>query len=228
VQRDTKLFQIVAAVRRRKFDEWSRTQIETMGVANSETGGGCRLGGRPCLLAQVFPGAGSRAPDRGGELVAEVMGTGTLEARVKSTVSPKIAGRIEQLVADQGDLVQAGQLLFTLDDAELKQQVEIARANIASAEAALERLQADRAQMAAILEQAQNNHERVQKLVLRGRRHGRGSGQGDRGAERGSGRGGSGRGRAAGGPQAVDRAERNLDFRLAVLADTQVRLPSTA
>jgi HlyD family secretion protein len=37
-----------------------------------------------------------------GELVAEVMGTGTLEARVKSTVSPKIAGRIETLLVDQG------------------------------------------------------------------------------------------------------------------------------
>jgi len=60
-----------------------------------------------------------------GEIVAEVMGTGTLEARVKSTVSPKISGRIEKLLADQGDGVTAGQLLFTLDDAELKQQVEI-------------------------------------------------------------------------------------------------------
>ena len=102
-----------------------------------------------------------------GEIVAEVMGTGTLEARVKSTVSPKIAGRIEKLLADQGDQVKAGQLLFTLDDAELKQQVEIAQANIASAQAALDRLQADQAQTAAVLEQARQNNERVQKLVTR-------------------------------------------------------------
>jgi HlyD family secretion protein len=160
-----------------------------------------------------------------GELVAEVMGTGTLEARVKSTVSPKIAGRIEQLVADQGDLVQAGQLLFTLDDAELEQQAEIARANIASAEAALERLQADRAQMAAILEQAQNNHERVQKLVLRGAST---ADEVDKATETLSvAQAGVARAEAAllEGRKQLIAAERNLDFRLAVLADTQVNAP---
>jgi multidrug efflux pump subunit AcrA (membrane-fusion protein) len=100
-----------------------------------------------------------------GEIVVDVMGTGTLEARVKSTISPKIAGRIEKLPVDQGDRVKAGQLLFTLDDADLKQQVEIAQANIASSQAALDRLKADQAQSAAVLEQAQQNHDRIQKLV---------------------------------------------------------------
>lgn len=75
-----------------------------------------------------------------GEIVAEVMGTGTLEARVKSTISPEIAGRIESLLVDQGDKVKAGQTLFTLDDSDLAQQVEIAQANIASAQAAITRL----------------------------------------------------------------------------------------
>jgi len=100
-----------------------------------------------------------------GQIVAEVMGTGTLEARVKSTISPKIAGRIETLPADQGDDVKAGQPLFTLDDADLKQQVQIAEANIASAQAALERLKADQAQAAAVLEQSRRNHERIQRLL---------------------------------------------------------------
>ncbi len=100
-----------------------------------------------------------------GELVAEVMGTGTLEARVKSTISPKIAGRVHEILVDQGDQVREGQLLFTLDDAELKQQVEIARATLALWKASLDRLQADHDQAHAVLENAQNHFKRIQKLL---------------------------------------------------------------
>lgn len=49
-----------------------------------------------------------------GPIVAEVMGTGTLEARVKATVSPKISGRISRVLVDQGDNVTAGQLLLCI------------------------------------------------------------------------------------------------------------------
>lgn len=101
-----------------------------------------------------------------GELVSEVMGTGTLEARVKSTISPKIAGRIHEILVDQGDRVKAGQLLFTLDDAELKQQVEIAEATTALWKASLDRLQADHDQANAVLENAQKDYERIQKLLV--------------------------------------------------------------
>ncbi len=100
-----------------------------------------------------------------GELVAEVMGTGTLEARVKSTISPKIAGRIHEISADQGDQVQAGQLLFTLDDAELKQQVEIAQATIDGWNASLERLKADQGQAEAVVKLARLSFERTKDLV---------------------------------------------------------------
>ena len=160
-----------------------------------------------------------------GEIVAEVMGTGTLEARVKSTVSPKIAGRIEKLVADQGDRVTAGQLLFTLDDAELKQQVEIAQANIASAQAALDRLQADRTQTAAVLEQARQNHERVQKLVTRAVATAEESDKATEALH--VAQAGVARAEAAllEGRKQLITAEKNLDFRRAVLADTRVSAP---
>jgi RND family efflux transporter MFP subunit len=100
-----------------------------------------------------------------GEVVAEVMGTGTLEARVKSTISPKIAGRVREILVDQGDQVYAGQLLFTLDDADLLQQVEIAKATTVSLNASLDRLRADHNQSQAILENAQKDFERIQKLL---------------------------------------------------------------
>jgi RND family efflux transporter MFP subunit len=102
-----------------------------------------------------------------GEIVAEVMGTGTLEARVKSAVSPKIAGRIETLLVDEGDRVEAGQLLFSLDDADLRQQVEIAEANVASSLAAITRLETDQSRAQAVLEQAKRSHDRIQQLVVR-------------------------------------------------------------
>ena len=160
-----------------------------------------------------------------GEIVAEVMGTGTLEARVKSIVSPKIAGRIDKLLVDQGDRVTAGQLLFELDDAELKQQVEIAQANIASAQAALDRLQADRTQAAAVLEQARQNHERVQKLVARDAASAE---ERDKATEAlGVAQAGVARAEAAllEGRKQLIAAEKNLDYRHAVLADTQVKAP---
>lgn len=101
-------------------------------------------------------------------IVSEVMGTGTLEARVQTTISPKIAGRISQVLVDQGDGVKQHQLLVQLDDEELQQQVEIAKANLEAAEAALERLKADKARSVAVFDQAQTHHGRVQTLHQKG------------------------------------------------------------
>jgi len=101
-------------------------------------------------------------------IVAEVMGTGTLEARVSSTISPKIAGRISKVLVDQGDVVEQGKLLVRLDDEELQQQVEIAKANLEAAQAALERLKADKSRSVAVFAQAESHHGRVQSLHQKG------------------------------------------------------------
>ena len=73
-----------------------------------------------------------------GNLFAEVMGTGTLEARVKSTISSKISGRLQEILVVQGDKVVSGQLLFTLEDSDLRQQVEIAKATLVFWKASLD------------------------------------------------------------------------------------------
>jgi HlyD family secretion protein len=99
-----------------------------------------------------------------GPIVAEVMGTGTLEARVKASISPKISGRIARVLVDQGDRVATGQLLAMLDDAELRQQVEIAAAGVAVAEAALDRLKADKDRAVAVGQQADFDYERTRDL----------------------------------------------------------------
>ncbi|WP_437193367.1 efflux RND transporter periplasmic adaptor subunit [Planctomicrobium sp. SH527] len=101
-------------------------------------------------------------------IVSEVMGTGTLEARVSTTISPKIAGRISQVSVDQGDVVELGQVLVQLDDEELQQQVEIAKANLEAAEAALVRLKADKSRSVAVFDQAEKHHQRMQTLHQKG------------------------------------------------------------
>lgn len=99
-----------------------------------------------------------------GDIVAEVMGTGTLEAHFKSTISPRISGRIQEVSVDMGDMVTAGQLLVRLDDVDMKPQVAIAEASVVVAQAAIERLQSDRLQATAVLEQTTTDRERALRL----------------------------------------------------------------
>ncbi len=101
---------------------------------------------------------------RRGTIVTETMGTGTLEARVKATVSPKISGRVANVLVDEGDVANAGQPLVRLDDAELLQQVEIATASVAVAVAGLDRLSADKDRAVAVLHQASFDYKRTIKL----------------------------------------------------------------
>ena len=99
-----------------------------------------------------------------GEIVAEVMGTGTLEARVQTVVSTKIPGRILDMRVDQGDEVRAGQALLLLDDSEFRQQVEMARSALDAARATVERMQADAVRSQAILEQSRIEYRRRESL----------------------------------------------------------------
>ena len=97
--------------------------------------------------------------------VAEVMGTGTLEARVKTTISPRIQERLVEVLVDQNDSVKAGQLLARLDDGELKRQVEVSQAALATAQATAERVRVDEARAQAVEKQAALDHKRIAELV---------------------------------------------------------------
>ena len=96
-----------------------------------------------------------------GEIRGEVMGTGTLEARVKTTISPRIQERLEEVLVDQGDVVTTGQLLARLDDATLKQDVAVASAGLEFARASVIRVKADAVRAAAVQEQARLDHQRI-------------------------------------------------------------------
>jgi HlyD family secretion protein len=100
-----------------------------------------------------------------GDVVAEVMGTGTLEARFQTTISSKIQGRLVEVLVDQNDKVTAGQLMARLDDAELGQEVGIAQATLVAAQATVKRLEAEDARARAVREQAQRDYQRYSSLV---------------------------------------------------------------
>ena len=59
------------------------------------------------------------------------------------TVASKVAGRIVQLLAREGDSVKKGQILLKLDDAQIRAQVEQTRAAVKSAEAQLKAARID-------------------------------------------------------------------------------------
>jgi len=100
-----------------------------------------------------------------GVVVSEVMGTGTLEARMKTTISPRIQERLAEVAVDQNDFVKAGQLLARLDDGELKRQVEVAEAALAAARSTAERVRVDEARAQAVEQQARQEHKRVSDLL---------------------------------------------------------------
>lgn len=100
-----------------------------------------------------------------GHVLAEVLGTGTLEARVSAIVGPKVSGLIVSIAADEGDHVKAGDTLIALEDTDVQQQVAVAEADVAAAVASVERLQADRRRAEAVLSQARLTHERQAQMA---------------------------------------------------------------
>jgi HlyD family secretion protein len=100
-----------------------------------------------------------------GDMPAEVMGTGTLEARFAATISPKLTGRLASVAVDQGDRVEAGQVLATLDDAEARQQLAVAEASLGVAAATVTRVRTDQSRAQAVLSQARAEHARAVTLA---------------------------------------------------------------
>jgi HlyD family secretion protein len=102
-----------------------------------------------------------------GTITAEVLGTGTLEARISAMVGPKIGGLTTLIAADEGDRVKAGDLLIQLEDSDIKQQVGMAESEVAAAQAALARLRADQRRAEAMVVQAKLTHGRTVEVVAK-------------------------------------------------------------
>ena len=87
--------------------------------------------------------------------------TGYVTARRQSTVSSKVTGKLTEVLFEEGDRVEEGQVLARLDATSVKAQLGVAHAQIGAARARLGELQAQ-------LEQAERDLQRQQNLKVRG------------------------------------------------------------
>ncbi len=100
-----------------------------------------------------------------GDLQAKITGTGTLDARIKTTISPRIQERLADVLVDQGDTVKSGQLLARLDNTELLQQVAVMQATLTNAKTTADRIRIDESRAQAVLQQALLARNRLAALI---------------------------------------------------------------
>jgi len=94
-------------------------------------------------------------------------GNGRIEA-VQVDISTKIAGRVEAVLAKEGDLVKPDQMVAKIDTAQLRAQLLRAEADVASAESQVASAQASIAQAKAKLILAEQELSRASELVKKG------------------------------------------------------------
>lgn len=109
-------------------------------------------------------------------LVRSLQFSARVETRSRVGVGSTIVGRVERVAVQEGDHVQAGQLLVQLEPTELQASVQQAQASLAQARAQLANVrtngrigkQSQVAQAQATLQQAQADWSRNQQLVQQG------------------------------------------------------------
>jgi HlyD family secretion protein len=96
-----------------------------------------------------------------------VSGNGRLEAD-EIDISTKFAGRVAELLADEGDVVKAGQVVARMDTSDLEASLKKAEAQVLGAQRALDEARANVAAQQSQLTLAQQEFDRTQTLVQRG------------------------------------------------------------
>ncbi len=103
-----------------------------------------------------------------GPIVVEAFGTGSVESRRMIGVGFEVTGRVAELFADQGNRVEAGQELASIDDSTFRSEVALAEQEVARVESALRRLSADIERAEAVLAGAESAMRRIRPLVAQG------------------------------------------------------------
>ncbi len=78
-----------------------------------------------------------------GKISEKVALTGSLRPKQQVDVNPRISGRITQINVDVGQLVARGTLIATIEDDEIRQQIERSKASIAVADASIAQREAE-------------------------------------------------------------------------------------
>ncbi len=115
------------------------------------------LGARPIAVQT----ATAIAPGNSGAAGALLQATGYITARRMATVSTQITGTLTQVLIEEGDTVQKGQIIARLEDSGLRASLDVANANALSAQAQIATAQAQ-------LAQAQADSRRQESLVASG------------------------------------------------------------
>jgi RND family efflux transporter MFP subunit len=103
------------------------------------------LGGRPIAVKT----AAATAPRAGGGAGAILQATGYITARRQATVSTQLTGTLTEVLIEEGDRVEKGQVLARLEDGAVRATLNVARANLASTQAQVAQARAQLAQAAA-------------------------------------------------------------------------------
>jgi RND family efflux transporter MFP subunit len=99
-----------------------------------------------------------------GDVIRTVSGIATIESQTEIPLGFEVAGRITTLAVHEGDRVQAGQPLGTLDTTDLQRQLAVAEANYAVASAAVSRSRAERERAIATRARSAQDHARKASL----------------------------------------------------------------
>ena len=95
------------------------------------------------LLRLLGPVSVAAVDPQRGPLVAEVFGTGTLEAKVVVSFSAKMIDKVVEVMVDQGDTVTDGQVLARLEATDYEHSVRVAEAGVGQAQAELAKARLD-------------------------------------------------------------------------------------
>jgi HlyD family secretion protein len=108
--------------------------------------------------AVVVHTAIAREAAAGGDDRTVLNASGYVTARREATVSSKVTGKVTSILIEEGMKVTNGQVLATLDDSNIRTDLEVAKAQLISAEAAVDETRAQ-------LKQASNEYQRTIELA---------------------------------------------------------------
>ncbi len=116
-------------------------------------------GGYYAFLSQALAVATATAepPGSTADAIPVLEAAGYITARREATVSSKITGRLAEVLIEEGESVEAGQVLARLDDVDAVAALKLARAQLTAARAQLGQIEAQ-------LEQARRDARRQQEL----------------------------------------------------------------
>ncbi len=100
----------------------------------------------------------AREASAGGDDRTVLNASGYVTARREATVSSKVTGKVTSILIEEGMKVTNGQVLATIDDSNIRTDLEVAKAQLISAQAAVDETRAQ-------LKQASNEYQRTIKLA---------------------------------------------------------------